>query len=136
MEEKNYENIGEAIVNGKNLSVSLKYAVALCNFIKRKKIDDAISDLEKVLRFKKAVPMKGEIAHKKGIMSGRYPIKGSKIFIRLLKNLKSNALFKGLEIEKCVIVAKADKAPRPYKRFGEGRMKRCHVTIKLIAKKK
>ena len=36
------------------------------------------------------------------------------------------------EFEKYKIACKSDVAPRPYRRFGQGRFKRSHVTIKLI----
>ena len=62
----------------------------ICNFIRGKKIDSAISDLELVIKKKKAVPFKGEIPHRRdlGVMSGRYPINASKIFIQILKGLR------------------------------------------------
>lgn len=122
----------EAIVNGKDMSISKKHAIAICNFIRGKNIDKAISELEQVIRLKKPIPMKGEIPHKKGIMSGRYPINASNAFIRLLKSLKSNAIVNELELEKYKISCKANIASRPYRRFGQGRFKRTHVTIKLI----
>ena len=127
----------EAIVNGKNLPISTKYAVAVCNYIRGGNIDKAISMLEQVAQFKKAVPMKGEIAHRKGrIMSGKYPIKAVKEFMILLKSLKVNAIVNELELEKYVVFCKADVAPRPYRRFGRTRFKRTHVTLKLILPKK
>ena len=123
-----------AVVNGKNLSVGLKHAVALSNFIKGKDIDHAIVILEEVTRLKRAVPMRGEIPHRKGkgMMSGRYPVKGAKEFIILLKSLKSNAIINEVELEKYKLHAIPNQAARPYKRFGQGRFKRSHVTIKLI----
>ena len=85
---------------------------------------------------KKAVPMKGEIPHRKGkMMSGRYPVKASKHFVLLLKSLRSNALMNELELEKYKIFCKANVAPRPYRRFtrfGARKFKRSHVEIKLI----
>ena len=126
----------QAIVNGRDLPVSLKHAVAICNFIKGKEIDRAIAILEEVVRFKKPVPMRGEIPHRHGMNkasgSGRYPVKASGIFIVLLKSLKSNAIVNELELEKYKIHAISNLAPRPYRRFGQGRFKRAHVTIKLI----
>ncbi len=121
-----------AVVNGRDLEVSLKYNSAICNYIKGKEIDRAIAMLEEVAKMKKPVPMRGEIAHKKGIMSGRYPVKGALIFIRLLKSLKANAVAKDLELEKYRIHCIPNLAPRPYKKFGQGRFKRSHVEIKLI----
>ena len=131
-EEKFERKTKEAIVNGKNLSIGRKHAVAISNYIRGKDVDRAIYLLEEVTKFKRAIPMKGEIPHRKGMMSGRYPVKGVKIFITLLKSLKSNAIAKELELEKCKIFIIANRASRPYRRFGQGRFKRSHVTIKLI----
>ena len=127
----------EAVVNGKSLFISTKHAVAICNLIRGKNIDKTISILENVEKMKLAVPMRGEIPHRKGkIMSGRYPVKAAKEFIKLLKSLKANALMNELELEKYKIFCKANIASRPYRRFGKGRFKRTHVEIKLIALKK
>lgn len=122
----------EAVVNGKDLSFSPKHAIALCNFIKGKEIDKAIFELEQVATLKKAIPMRGEIPHRRGMMSGRYPTKGAGVFVKLLKSLKSNAMVNEMELEKYKLHAISNLAPRPYRRFGQGRFKRCHVTIKLI----
>ncbi len=126
----------EAIVNGRDLHLSTKYASGLCGFIRGKDIDKAIMELELVERLKMPVPMKGEYAHQKGIMSGKFPVKGAGIFIKLLKSLKANAIAKDMELEKFKIFCTSGKAPEPFKRFGQGRMKRCHVIIKLIERKK
>lgn len=123
----------EAIVNGRDLAIGRKHAVAICNFIRGKNIDDALNILDDVTKYKRAIPMKGEIPHRKGMMSGRYPIKGALIYIKLLKSLKANAIANDLELEKFRIYAMANKAPRPYKKFGKGRFKRTHVLIRLIA---
>jgi ribosomal protein L22 len=122
----------EAVVNGRNLSVGLKHSIALSGFIRGKNIDSAIEMLEQVVIMKRAVPMKGEIPHRRGMMSGRYPVKGAGIFLKLLKSLKSNAIHNEMEIEKYKLFCVPNVAPRPYKRFGQGRFKRSHVTIKLI----
>jgi large subunit ribosomal protein L22 len=123
----------QAVVNGQNLPISTKHAVAICNMIRGKDIDQAISMLEQVEQMKKPVPMKGEIPHRKGkIMSGRYPINASKELIKLLKSLKSNAVNNELELEKYVLFCVPNVAPRPRRRFGRTRFKRTHVTLKLI----
>ena len=123
----------EAIVNGRDQSISIKHAVSICNMIRGKNIDVAIKLVEEVTKYKRAVPMRGEIPHRKGkMMSGRYPIKGSGIILILLKSLKSNAIFLELELEKYVLFCVPNVAPRPFRRFGKGRFKRCHVTLKLI----
>jgi ribosomal protein L22 len=121
-----------ALVNGRDVPISTKYAIALCNMIRNKNIDKAMSLLELAEKMKIAVPMRGEIAHKSGMMSGRYPVKAAGHFIILIKSLKSNALVNELELEKYKIACKANVAPRPYRRFGTGQFKRTHVELKLI----
>ncbi len=125
----------EAVVNAKSLPISTKYAIAICRFIKKKKIEKAIAELEQVLMKKKAVPMKGEIPHRKGkMMSGRYPKKATEHFITILKSLQANAIATELE-EPVIAEAMANLAQRPYGRGGR-RKKRTHVKIIAREKKK
>jgi hypothetical protein len=65
-------------------------------------------------------------------MSGRYPINALGYFIKSLKSLKANAIANELELEKYIIFCKADVASRPYRRFGKGKFKRTHLTLRLI----
>ncbi|MCA9485227.1 MAG: hypothetical protein KC506_00075 [Nanoarchaeota archaeon] len=120
----------EAFAKGQSLHVSKKQCMYLCNFIKNKKIDDAISDLEKVVKMKKAVPFKGEIPHRKGnIASGRYPVKAAKLFITMLKGLKGNAIVNLMELEETkIFTASASWARRPM-RSGNRQGKRTNVVI-------
>lgn len=126
----------EAVVNGKDLRISTKQAVAVCNFIRNKEVDRAIKNLEKVKKIEIAIPMKGEIPHKKGISiasgRGRYPINAVNEFLKLLKSLRANAIYNELELEKFKIFCMANIASKPNKRFGKGRFKRSHVLIKLM----
>jgi len=117
-----------------NLPISTKQSAAICNFIKKKRVGDAIRELEKVPTKKVAIPMKGEIPHRKGkIMAGRFPKNASIGFVRLLKNLAANADYNGLT-EPVVVEAVANLGSRPYGRFGKVRRKRTHVRI--VAKDK
>jgi ribosomal protein L22 len=125
----------EVIVNGKNFPISTKYSGAICKFIKNKRIGDAIRELEEVLIQKKAIPMKGEIPHRKGkIMSGRYPKKAASYFIMLLKNLASNANTHEVE-DPIIFEAIPNIGQRPQGRFGSIRRKRTHIKIVAIDKK-
>lgn len=122
----------DAMAQGLNLSASKRHCVYICKFIKNKPIDVAIKDLGDVIKFKRAVPMKGEIPHRKGkgMMSGRYPIKVAGLFIPILKGLKGNAIVNGLDIEKTrIYYCSANWAPRPMK-GGGARFKRSHVMLK------
>ena len=123
----------EAIVNLSSLPISTKHSIAVCRFIKGKEIEKAINDLERVVLLKKPVPMKGEIPHRKGMMSGRYPKKTAEHFIKLLKELSANVNVNGLE-NPIISEAIANIASRPYSRFGRVRKKRTHV--KIIARQK
>lgn len=126
----------EAIVNGRDLRISTKHSVAVCDFIRNKDVDKAIGELEEVSKMKRAIPMKGEIPHRKGMMSGRYPINAVAAFLKLLKSVKANAMMNELELEKVKIYCMANVASRPRTRFGQSKHKRSHVQIKLIPRRK
>ena len=125
----------EVAVNAKSVPISTKYSMAICKFIKYKTIEQAINDLEAVIVKKKAVPMKGEIPHRKGrIMSGRFPKRASEHFIILLNSLAKNAI--NHEVEDPIIVeAIANLAQRPRGKFGAIKKKRSHITIVVKEKK-
>ena len=124
----------EAFVNAYNVPISTKHSIAICAFIKNKKIAHAISELEEVAVLRKAIPMKGEIPHRKGkIMSGRFPKKAASSFLKLLRSLNANANYNKLE-EPIITEAIANIGARPYGKFGRVRKKRTHV--KIIAKDK
>lgn len=124
-----------AIAHSYNAHLSTKTSAAVCRFIRGKHIDVAIKELEDVLAKKRALPMKGEIAHQKGkgMMSGRFPKEASKHFIYLLKSLNVSATANGLE-NPIISEAVANIGARPYGRFGRFRRKRTH--IKLVAQDK
>lgn len=129
----------EASVRGVGLPISTKKATGICKFIKGKTIENAISDLEQVLQKKKYVPIRGEIPHKKGpgkvaSGSGSYPKKASENFIKLLKNLQTNANINGLD-QPIITEAIANIASRPLGRFGRIKRKRTHVKIVVKEKK-
>jgi len=122
-----------AIVNAKDVPISTKHSIAICRFIKNKNIEKAIEGLGKVLIKKKAIPMKGEIPHRKGkIMSGRYPQKAVGHFIKLLKSLESNSNINELN-EPVIVEAISNLAQRPYGRFGRTKKKRTKIKIKCVA---
>lgn len=126
----------EAFVNGISLPISTKDSVAICKFIKGKTIRKAIDDLELVSKLKKAIPMKGEIPHRKGkgIMAGRYMTKPVGFFIRLLKSLEANSNMNGIEVP-IIVEAVPNRASRPYASGGKKR-KRTHIHIKAMEKNK
>ena len=127
-----------AIVRAPSVHISKRHGMYICSFIKGKSIDNAMKDLEQVILIKKAVPFKGEIPHRKGkgMMSGRYPVAASKIFISILKTLKGNVIFNDMDLEKTRIsVAYTNWAPRPQRRGGM-KGKRASVFIEAREVKK
>ncbi|PIN93531.1 hypothetical protein COU54_02520 [Candidatus Pacearchaeota archaeon CG10_big_fil_rev_8_21_14_0_10_31_24] len=129
---KKIEKKDEAITNGKDLSMSKKHGMYIAKFIKYKTIAQAIADLELVIKFKKVVPFKGEIPHRKGkgMMSGRYPIKASKMFITMLKSLRGNVLVNGMDLDKTKIyLCSSSWASRPRRAAGV-RFKRSNIIIR------
>ncbi len=127
-----------AVVNGVSLPISTKIAAGICRFIKNKSIKKAIEDLELVLIKRKFVPIRGEIAHRRGSGkyasgSGKYPQKASQHFLHLLKSLDANSIVNGLD-NPYIDEAIANQASRPMGKFGRWQRKRTHV--KIIAKDK
>jgi large subunit ribosomal protein L22 len=121
-----------AFARGRSLHISKKQGMYICSFIKGKKMDDAVEDLQEVMLYKRAIPFKGEIPHRKGkgMMSGRYPIKAIGLFINILKALKGNSLVNGLDIDRTIVYsASANWAARPARR-GNKQAKRTHVFLK------
>lgn len=128
IEEKKIIKKELAVVRGENLPISTKHAMYLCTFIKGKKIEQAAEMLKRVLLKKMAVPMKGEVPHKRNMLGARYPINATKVFIDLLISLKANSQVNGLE-NPVITAGIANLASRPFRRFGSRRFKRTHVYL-------
>jgi len=127
----------EAIARGVDVPISMKHSVFICDYIRGKKVDEAVNMLTEVIKMKKAVPFRGEIPHRKGrMMSGRYPINASKQFILILKGLKGNIVLNGLNLEKTRIeIASATWGRRPTRKGGK-RAKRTNITLIAREEKK
>ncbi len=143
--EKEKPKKTEAVVRARDLEISTKHAMAICDLIRYKEPNYCIEILEQVLDFKKAIPVRGEIPHrKKGhrigkLVSGRYHQKASVAFIKLLKNLIANAGINGMNAENLKIeTARADRASRPIKptRIGYGRKKFKRTHVLIVAKER
>jgi len=126
-----------AEVNAKDLKLSTKYAINLCRFVKFKTPDRAVEDLEKVLKKTKPVPMKGEYPHQKGkgIAGAKYPQEATKVFVMLVKSLKSNSEVNGIN-NPVISHAIANQASMPRGRFGKWSRKRTHVRLVATEKNK
>ncbi|MBP2133166.1 large subunit ribosomal protein L22 [Methanomicrobium sp. W14] len=93
------------------LPCSPKHSIEIAKFIRGKNTKKAIAYLEDVVAVKKAIPFKTfnmDVAHKRGLDkwdAGRYPVKASAEFIRLLKSVEKNAEYIGLDTEKLEILS-------------------------------
>ena len=99
-----------AKASGRELDISHKHAREICKAIKGMLLDDAKNYLEDVIAMKRSVPFrrfKKKVGHRKdlqGFATGRYPVKAAKYILDVLKNVENNAEFKGLELDRCVII--------------------------------
>jgi ribosomal protein uL22 len=132
-----------AIAKAYDLPISTKKAVAICKAIKNLNPKEAINLLEDVRKLKKAIPMSGEIPHrKKGQrlgknVQGRFPSKAAKYFIKILKQAIANAVQLGFDEDKIYISKiKADKGSTIYRpgRFFGRKFKRTNIYIEIREK--
>ncbi len=99
-----------AKASGRELDISHKHAREVCKAIKGMLLDEAKTYLEDVIAMKRSVPFrrfKKKVGHRndlQGFATGRYPVKAAKYILEVLKNVENNAEFKGLELDRCVII--------------------------------
>jgi len=131
------ENVVKVV--GRDVNMSRKQAIEMCDFVRNKPISKMIPMLEKVKDKKLAVPFHRfteGAGHKKGVgmASGKHPFKGSALFISLLKSLETNAQNKGLGSNLLIIHACAQQAARPFHsgRKRRIRMKRVHIELAAV----
>lgn len=88
----------------RDLNMSPKDAVVICDALRGMPLDTAIAYLKDVVALKKPVPYpkyNKSVGHRKeeGFGPGRYPKKAAREILLLLENLTSNAEYKGLSLE-------------------------------------
>lgn len=127
----------KAIASGYSLRISCKNSMAICDLIRGKSPEWAVTRLEDVLKGKRPVPMaKREVPHQKGngLAGARYPRNTSQEMIKLLKQLSANASVNGIE-NPIITLAKANVASRPHRSQGR-RAKRTHISLEVMDKTK
>ncbi len=108
---------------GYEMPISFKHAVEICRELRGKNIEDAKKILEDVIALRKPIPFrryKKKVAHKHGLnkwYAGRYPQKAARFILKVLKNLEANAEYKGLDLDKLIIVHAQAKMGRKIKRY-------------------
>lgn len=112
-----------ARVKANELQVSPKHAIEIASFIRNQDVNRALEYLNEVVALKKAVPFRRfnrNVAHKRGLVgwdAGRYPVKASKGYIKLLEGVKKNAEYSGLDADRLVIVHAAANRGKGQKAF-------------------
>jgi len=95
---------------GTDLNISFKHAVVICDKLRGMKLSDATSLLEAVEALEKSIPFKrfnkgvGHRPRSEEFKIGKYPQKAASEFLKILRNLESNAEFKGLDTENLKII--------------------------------
>ncbi len=127
----NDEKTAKACV--KDVDVSYKKAAVVMDAIRGMPLIKAERFLEEVIAKKRPVPFRKyntSVGHRPGGIIGKYPVKASKIILKLLKNVENNAENKGLDKEKLVIIhAKADKGAIIPRRAPKGRWRRNDMVL-------
>jgi len=91
------------------LPISPKHSIEIAREVRGMKTGEAIEFLEDVVALKRAVPFRRfnrDVAHKRGLKgwdAGRYPVKASGYFIKLIRSVEKNAEYLGLDTENLVI---------------------------------
>jgi len=116
------DNIAKAKAN--ELNMSPKHSIEIATFIRHQRVNDAIAYLNEVVGLKKAIPFRRfnrNVAHKRGLPgnwdAGRYPVKASKAFIRVLESVKKNAEYIGLDADNLEIIHVSANRGRAQKSF-------------------
>jgi large subunit ribosomal protein L22 len=117
---------GDTVAKAKanELNMSPKHSIEIATFIRHQRVNDAIAYLNEVVKLKKAIPFRKfnrNVAHKRGLPgnwdAGRYPVKASKAYIRILESVKKNAEYLGLDIENLEIIHVSANRGRAQKAF-------------------
>ena len=106
---QNYDATRHVRSSLREKDISHKHAREVAVSIKGLSIEKARDFLQAVINKERAVAFrrfKNQVGHKAdpGMMSGRYPQKTAKEFIKVLDNLESNAEYKGMDLDRLKII--------------------------------
>ncbi len=106
---QNYDATKHVRSSLREKDISHKHAREIAVAIKGLSIEKARDYLQAVINKERAVAFgryKNQVGHKSdpGMMSGRYPQKSAKEFIKVLDNLESNAEYKGMDLDRLKII--------------------------------
>ena len=121
---KNFDKSRQVRSAVRETDISHKHAREIALSIKNLSIDKARVYLESVLNREIAVPFRryhNEVAHRSnirdGFSAGRFPLKATREFLKLLDNLESNAEYKGMDLDRLKIVSVVVHKGTKLKRF-------------------
>jgi len=119
---------------GKDLQISSKLSIEVCNYLRYRPLQKAKLILDRVAKLQQAIPVRRftfDQGHKKKIGPGRYPVKVCEEILKILRAAEANAQFKGLNTSLLHIVHMcAHKGGAPLHPGRHGRtMKRTHVEV-------
>jgi len=112
-----------AIASGRDLRISPKAAREICAYLRGMKLSQAKQVLENVVEKKQLIPYKRhkkEIPHRRGVprfYTGRYPQKAAKEILKVLRQVESNAEFKGLTVDNLRVIHLAAQRARLIKKY-------------------
>jgi large subunit ribosomal protein L22 len=130
-DEKVKPNVAKAI--GRDLSISTKQSIEVCNHIRNKTVKQARQILEDAIALKRAIPFKrftNGLGHKKGMAAGRYAPSTCKAILAVVNSAVANAENKGLQ-GTTIVHINAQQAARPYHygRKRRAKMKKTHIEV-------
>lgn len=121
---------------GLDLPISFKNGTMVCNAVRGKSVVRAKKILNDAINMKMAIKFtryNWNRGHKKGIGSGKYPVKTCKEILAIIESAEANAHQKNLGTELNIRHICVHNAARPF-RYGRQRrrkMKRSHVEVVL-----
>nr|MDO8088021.1 50S ribosomal protein L22 [Candidatus Sigynarchaeum springense] len=133
-----------AIAAKRDAPVSFKKTREVCHHIKGMPLQKAKDFCERVINFTEPVPFKRynkKVPHRAGhVGPGRWPIKSAKKVLELLKDVETNAEYKGIDVDKCRVIHCAVNQGRVIKKFiprAHGRSspyfrKNTHIEIAIV----
>ncbi len=119
---QNFDSTKHVRASIREKKISHKHARETAHAIKGLTLEKARDYLLSVVAMDRAIPFgrfKNQVGHRSdpGMMSGRYPQKTAKEFLKLLDNLESNAEYKGMDMDRLKIINATSHKGVVLKRF-------------------
>ena len=129
---------------GRGMNISFKHAVVISDNLRGVMLTDAIAHLEAVVALERTITFrrfKKGIGHRKGLGKdaiGKYPEKAAGEILKILRNIVTNADFKGLDVDSLKLIhIQAQKGITRKRRKPKGRWKLWRtqlISVQVIAK--